>query len=328
MSICSNILFLRILSFFETFLGIMRFVVPIGLIIKLAIDMYKNMISNDESKIKENNSMAVKRIIAAIIVFLIPTLVNSVMAFIENVMSDDYNYRGCLTEIDNIDYFIELQEKEEELKEQTEKEDIINTYNSLQVQEAELIKNNATTISSEGGFLGKKYKLSDSQLKVIAKICQAEQGTAKGAAWEASLMANRYELWGKKYGSFYVYVLTSKWWAPAKNGTYAKIKLKPAVLNSVKQVLVEGQRLLPLYIDQHGWVGDLYKLVVNGKTITGRSNMKKHSNYIRDVTKIYSIYAEGSYYVYYAHPRTDKEADPFGYSPAAKRKVKKMESAT
>ena len=39
-----------------------------------------------------------------------------------------------------------------------------------------------------------KYTLTDAQLRGIASLCQQEQGTAQGAAAEASLMANHMEL--------------------------------------------------------------------------------------------------------------------------------------
>ena len=284
--------------------------------------MYKNMINNDESKIKENNSMAVRRIVAAIIVFLIPTLINSVMNFLENITGSEYNYKGCLTEIDNIDYFIELYEQEEELKDKIEKENTLNTYNSLQVKESELIKDNISrTTGGDGIFLGKKYNLTKSQLNVIAKICQAEQGNSKGSAWEAALMANRYELYGKKYGSLYSYVLTSRWWGPANTGSYTKQKLKTANLNAVRSVLVDGHRPIPLYIIEHDWTGDLTKLVTNGKTTY---NFKNLNAYVKDKTVIYNKY--GAKYIYYGHPT--KTSDAFGYTSSAKKKVQKMQSTS
>lgn len=50
----------------------------------------------------------------------------------------------------------------------------------------------------------KKYNLSNDQLKRIARLCQQEQGTVKGAKAEASLMANQLETSKarqKKYGT-------------------------------------------------------------------------------------------------------------------------------
>lgn len=43
--------------------------------------------------------------------------------------------------------------------------------------------------------------MSDQQLKQITALALHEQGTTKGAAAEASLMANRFEMYGSKYGT-------------------------------------------------------------------------------------------------------------------------------
>ena len=92
-------------------------------------------------------------------------------------------------------------------------------------------------------------------------------------------MANRYELeiikeskW--KNGSIYDYVMNSGWWAPANKGTYKSVDLKSDVLSAVREVLIDGQRTLPFYVDEHDWVGDLEKIVTNGKTYTSRSAFK------------------------------------------------------
>ena len=49
------------------------------------------------------------------------------------------------------------------------------------------------------------FSLTDDELLQIASLCQQEQGSAKGAATEASLMANLYEIKGSSYGSIYNY---------------------------------------------------------------------------------------------------------------------------
>ena len=180
--------------------------------------------------------------------------------------------------------------------------------------------------TSDGKFLGQKYKLSEKELKDIAKICQAEQGTPGGAAKEASLMANKYELLSKdskyKNKGLHYYVLNCDWWAPAKKGTYSSVKLKPNVLEAVRKVLVDGQRVFPLYIDDHDWLGDISRITVNGKSYSGRDNLRNRKLYVQDKTRIYNIY--GSVYIYWTHAHGGKDADPFGYKPATKKKVEAM----
>lgn len=61
---------------------VLQIVVPIGLIVMGTIDMAKAVIAGDEKKMKEAQKPFIKRIIAAIIVFLIPLIVNMVLSFV------------------------------------------------------------------------------------------------------------------------------------------------------------------------------------------------------------------------------------------------------
>ena len=61
---------------------ILQIAVPIGLIVMGTIDMAKAVIAGDEKKMKEAQKPFVKRIIAAVIVFLIPIIVNMILSFV------------------------------------------------------------------------------------------------------------------------------------------------------------------------------------------------------------------------------------------------------
>ena len=67
---------------------VLQLVVPIGLIIMGTIDMAKAVIADDEKKMKEAQKPFIKRIIAAVIVFLIPIIVNMVLSFVTTGNSD------------------------------------------------------------------------------------------------------------------------------------------------------------------------------------------------------------------------------------------------
>lgn len=67
---------------------VLQLVVPIGLIIMGTIDMAKAVIAGDEEKMKEAQKPFIKRIIAAVIVFLIPIIVNMVLSFVTTGNSD------------------------------------------------------------------------------------------------------------------------------------------------------------------------------------------------------------------------------------------------
>ncbi len=323
--LCTNVLFLRILLYVKIALQVISIAVPIGLIIKLIIDFYKGIASGSGESPGSIFKNSFNRIMAAIIVFLTPMLVNLIASIIENTFSASLDYQSCLANISNIEYYEELERKRVENEEEAKRNEILQQAEKYKQEQAELVKNNLANINSStsgGVTIGQKYNLTDSQLEDIAKICQREQGTAIGAAAEASLMANRYELEiikGSKWKdrSFYDYVMNCNWWAPAKNGTYKNTNLKSDILSAVREVLIAGQRTLPFYVDEHDWVGDLEKIVTNGKTYTSNNSFKDHDNYIRDETIIYN--KMGAIYTYYTHPTST--SDPFGYTESAKNRI-------
>ena len=70
---------------------------------------------------------------------------------------------------------------------------------------------NVIIVKADSGF--NKYTFSEKELKGIAKVCEREQGSAVGAAAEASLMANRFELYKNSSGTgsqLYNYIKRSR----------------------------------------------------------------------------------------------------------------------
>ena len=158
------------------------------------------------------------------------------------------------------------------------------------------------------------YNLSEEQLKAIASQAYHEQGTPKGAAAEASLMANRFEIYGSSYGTgadgLYNYVRTSGWFdhAAANMDSY---DAPQNVVDAVKDVLVNGKRTLPAYIDEHDCLSDLTSVTTDGKAV----NKNNRDAYEKNKTIIKNKY--GSTYTFYSFPDTD--SDPFGYTSEDKR---------
>ena len=156
-----------------------------------------------------------------------------------------------------------------------------------------------------------KYPLTDEQLTKIARLCKQEQGTVAGAKAEASLMANQLETNAsrrKKYGTgadgLYNWVRNGGWFARAAhwmdNGS-----VSDAILAGVKDVLVNGNRTLPLYVDEHDCFSDI-------KSISTGS-VKDRSAYIQGKTVVKNTY--GSTWTFWCFP--DSTSDPFGYTAAA-----------
>lgn len=89
---------LTVFKIIKTCLNIIRFVVPIGLIIMTVLDVSKNVINPDD---KDSMKKIGTRIVAAIIVFLVPTFVNLVMRLVDVGLgnnagtSNRYNITDC-----------------------------------------------------------------------------------------------------------------------------------------------------------------------------------------------------------------------------------------
>jgi len=87
---------LDIFSAIKTGLNLIRFAVPIGLIVWTMIDIFKNVINPDDNDSKKK---IMNRAIAAIVVFLVPTIVNLVMNLVDVGLgegsSTDYNITDC-----------------------------------------------------------------------------------------------------------------------------------------------------------------------------------------------------------------------------------------
>lgn len=78
----------QIVALAKMVIKVLQIAVPIGLIVMGTIDMAKAVIAGDEKKMKEAQKPFIKRIIAAIIVFLIPIIVNMVLSFVTTGSSE------------------------------------------------------------------------------------------------------------------------------------------------------------------------------------------------------------------------------------------------
>lgn len=155
-----------------------------------------------------------------------------------------------------------------------------------------------------------KYTLTDAQVDAIAIVCQRLAGDdLEAIAAEASLLANRYELYGggsDTDGSYLVkYMLESGYWGIdvadyIANGTAID---KSAFI--VEDVLENGYRSLPLYIDERAGESDIV-----GKNST---------EFEPDQTEIHK--SDGNVFRFYSFP-SDGLRFAYGYTDNAYQKVK------
>lgn len=186
----------------------------------------------------------------------------------------------------------------------------------IEAIEIKLVKKETEVATGSGTFT--KYQLTDAQLRGIASLCQQEQGSAQGAAAEASLMANHLELRHNKAKNYpitgtglYNYVRNSGWFAKAAYHMDNQGKLRPEVLNAVRHVLVDGKRTLPGYVDEHDCFSDISSATNDGSAIS----VKDRSAYVKNKTIMKNRY--GSKYTFYCFPTS--KSDPFGYTSETRR---------
>lgn len=76
--------FMRIINYL---LGFVKFIIPVILIIYIVVDFLKAIFANDEKKINEAKTVAIKRIFYAVLLFLIPTIITFIFKSLGNVIS-------------------------------------------------------------------------------------------------------------------------------------------------------------------------------------------------------------------------------------------------
>lgn len=149
--------------------------------------------------------------------------------------------------------------------------------------------------------MSKKYNLTEAQLKGLANLCHQEQGSVQGAAAEASLICNRFENFGLNYGNVYNYARNCGWFAKAAhhmdNGSSS-----PELVEAVRDVICNGNRTIPDYIDEHDCFSDIVSI--------STGDVYEWTDYVKNKTVIKNTY--GAKYTFWCFP--DTGCDPFGYT--------------
>ena len=305
-SYCSSQALASILNILKNILTLIHIIGPILLIISLIITITKLVNNPDEKKYKKNIK---NELIAIILLFFVPIIINVTMLMLD----DSFNIATCWNSVGSYSNNSSYKNTNTDNK----KESIYENKDSYEKGEKRKDNNNNNNSSSNqepvsgtGNFI--KYSLSESQLKAITALAIHEQGTAKGAAAEASLMANRFELYGSKYGNgadgLVNYVKNSGWFAHASRNMSDTGVITESALQAVRSVLIDGRRTLPGYIDEHDCFSDISSISTG--SVNDRSAYKQFE------TKIHNKY--GSNYTFYSFP--DSSSDPFGYTSEEKRK--------
>lgn len=91
---------LEIIYFARLLFNAIFIIVPIGLIIFIIIDLFKNVASDNEKDQKKNNGIIIKRIIYAILLFFVPTIVGVVNNLLGDLEVNYATYLNCANKED------------------------------------------------------------------------------------------------------------------------------------------------------------------------------------------------------------------------------------
>ena len=113
--ICEDPYILRALRIIMDILRLLSFALPAILVIISTVDIGKTVINADRDALLQKFGLAAKRIILAVLIFSVPTFVNTFVSLLEdgsaNIM---HRYNTCFDNIENIEYYEKLDEKRKE----------------------------------------------------------------------------------------------------------------------------------------------------------------------------------------------------------------------
>ncbi len=94
---CQEESVLKVLRVVGYVIYVAKIVIPLLLIIMGSIDFAKAVISSDDKAMKDAGSTLLRRFIAAVIIFLLPTILNLLLGLVDNIESFDPkgNFNNC-----------------------------------------------------------------------------------------------------------------------------------------------------------------------------------------------------------------------------------------
>lgn len=98
MDVCNNHDVLKVIYFILLIIDIIKIIIPIVLIIYGIIDFSKGVIANDGKASKKNVQLFFKRLLYAVLVFIVPWLIKVLMITLGNLLGDaeTANFTDCI----------------------------------------------------------------------------------------------------------------------------------------------------------------------------------------------------------------------------------------
>ena len=204
---------------------------------------------------------------------------------------------------------------------------------------------NSVSTTSNSAF--PKYNLTDEQLTRLARQCYDEQGDSgeEGVKKEASQMCNLFEYhggkckWGGKKNTKLNQTMTqldefvdwSGWYAGThgqgyKTSNLDKGNVASEVVEWVRDVVNNGNRVLPNYIDEHDSINDLQYAENKDGSHYSAGEIKNHKDWFisgETVIRQGAGVGAGEWIYYTFASMTNPNADPFGYYQSTYDNLKK-----
>ena len=118
---CDTLLTVRLIYLLKVALNVMRFVVPILLIVKMTTSLYKSILTGNDEK-QEILQKASTKIFAAIIIFLVPTLIGLLFSLIGEGKSYKESFATCYNSV-NQELLKSVKKADEEKRKTLEEEE-------------------------------------------------------------------------------------------------------------------------------------------------------------------------------------------------------------
>ena len=333
---CTDYDFLRIVSALRTLITIVKIVVPLIIIVMGMLDFFKIVTEGTPEATKKAAQTLLIRIVAGIMIFFLPSIIDTFMGFVNGYSDAQNTYSTCIENSKNLNYYKDLKEEKIAIKKKERQEARAAAEKQRKEQEnaaiaamktKETYNSNTTT---DGTFILTKHEISDADIAYIASVSLCEQGKEEGVAAEASQIVNRYELYGKSSETIKQYIIRSKWWQCANDGS--KRKATEESKSAVKNVIALGNRVLPPYVDEQDCPSCkcsnycsnglcVCSVTTNGTTHTAPSEIKSHDTYVQDKSRVVNDWKEN--YTYYTHACSG-DCDIFGYTDSALERYKKL----
>ena len=235
--ICDDSNVLNVFYFFEQLLSLAFIIIPVGAILILSFDMFKNVIANDEGVQKKNMNLFIKRIIFLVVVFLVPYIVRFFVGFVSDSLGIEKNgYLKCLS-VTKEDINEQLKQDKSECKESGGKW---------------VSSTNSCSNPNSGGTYSDDYDFGGSSGSKGSSNSGSKNSSSSGPTKASNNIFSK-DGWVKKFGKIYYYENGEKVKGRKKIGnSYYYFSKKKGVMKTGFVKVKKGDKNIYYYFKKKG----------------------------------------------------------------------------